>query len=72
MRYKSVFVTVLAVLSLAAASSAVQDKIEFKTIDGVPHVFNPAKPLKGTIKLEVERTRTIDPYEQPEVGMRSV
>jgi hypothetical protein len=36
----------------------------------VVHVYNPAKPLKGTIKLEVERTRTIDPYEQPEVGMK--
>ncbi len=72
MRFKSVIMTAIAVLALAAASSAVQDKIEFKTIDGVPHVYNPAKPLKGTIKLEVERTRTIDPYEQPEVGMRMI
>lgn len=70
MRTKSVFVTVLAVLASAALFAAAQDKIEFKTIDGVTHVFNPAQPLKGTIKLEVERIRTIDPYAQPEVGMR--
>ncbi len=61
-----------AFLAAATASFAVQERIEFKTIEGVAHVFNPAKPLKGTIKLEVERTRTIDPYEQPEVGMRMV
>lgn len=70
MRFKSIFMAVLAALALAAASAAVQDKIEFKTVDGVAHVFNPAKPLKGTIKLEVEPMRTIDPYEQPEVGMK--
>jgi hypothetical protein len=70
MRKQSVFSSVFAVLALAIMLTAAQDKIEFKTIDGVTHVFNPAKPLKGTIKLEVERTRTIDPYEQSEVGMK--
>lgn len=24
-----------------------QDKIEIKKIDGIIHIFNPAKPLKG-------------------------
>ncbi len=72
MRDKSVFSSAIVVLALVVAASAVQDKIEFKTIDGVPHIFNPAKPLKGTIKLEVEQTRTIDPYEQSEVGMRMI
>lgn len=43
-----------------------------KTIDGIVHVLNSAKPLQGTIQLNVERTRTIDPYEQPEVGMRGI
>jgi hypothetical protein len=53
----------------AGAIVAAQDKTEFKTIDGVPHAINPAKPLKGTITLEVERTRTINPYDQDDVGM---
>jgi hypothetical protein len=58
------------VLLVVAGLLALQDKIEFKTIDGVPHALNPAKPLKGTVRLEVERTRTIDPYEQPDVGLK--
>ena len=57
---------IFAAVSLLCAGQDVQ----FKTIDGVPHVMNPAKPLKGTITLEVERTRTINPYDQSEVGMR--
>ena len=56
----------------AAAAVAAQDKVEFKTIDGVPHALNPAKPLKGTIVLEVERTRMINPYDQSDVGMRMI
>jgi hypothetical protein len=59
------------ILAIALLVSA-QDRIVFKTIDGVPHVLNPARPLHGPIKLEVERTRTINPYDQPDVGMRSV
>ncbi len=49
-----------------------QEKVETRTIDGVPHVLNPAKPLKGTINLEVERTRTINPYDQPDVGLKMI
>ncbi len=64
------FLLVLTAVVAAAAPAVAQDRIEVKTIDGVRHVYNPARPLKGTIKLEVERTRTIDPYEQPEVGMK--
>lgn len=63
--------SVIALLAAAAAVAvAVQDKTEFKTIDGVPHALNTAKPLKGTIILEVERTRSINPYDQPDVGLR--
>lgn len=54
----------------AALTLFAQDKIEVKTVDGVPHVLNPAKPLRGTVKVEIERIRTIDPYEQPEVGLK--
>jgi len=56
----------------AGALIGSQDKTEFKTIDGVPHAFDPAKPLKGTITLEIERTRTINPYDQADVGMRMI
>src|SRR4030066_1517188 len=52
--------------------NAAQEKVEVKTIDGVTHILNPAKPLKGTVKLEVERTRTINPYDQPDVGLRMI
>lgn len=38
--------------------------------DKAPRVLNPARPPQGRIVLEVERTRTIDPYEQPEVGIK--
>lgn len=59
-------------LIIGVITSTAQEKAEFKTIDGIPHILNPAKPLKGTIKLEVERTRTINPYEQPDVGMKYI
>ena len=49
-----------------------QEKVDTRTIDGVPHVMNPAKPLKGTVTLEVERTRTINPFDQPDVGLRMI
>jgi hypothetical protein len=47
-----------------------QDKIEIKKIDGITHIFNPAKPLKGTIQLEVEKVLTINPYDQPDVALK--
>jgi hypothetical protein len=64
------FVFRISVLAIASLLSAGQD-VQFKTIDGVPHVINPAKPLKGTIVLELERTLTINPYDFPDFGMRS-
>jgi hypothetical protein len=51
---------------------AAQDKIEIKKIDGVTHVLNPSKPLKGTIQLEVEKTLEINPFDQPAVTLRFV
>jgi hypothetical protein len=41
-----------------------------KEIGGVKHILNPEKPLKGTIQLEVEKALTINPFDQPEVGMK--
>ncbi len=52
--------------------NAGQDKVEIKTVDGIKHILNPAKPLRGTVDLEVERTRTINPYDQPDVGLRMI
>ncbi len=66
---KRTWLSVVFILS-AGFGLLAQDKIEVKTIDGVPHILNPAKPLRGTIKVELERIRTIDPYEQPEVGLK--
>ena len=60
------------IIFFAGMVVAAQKTTEFKTIDGVPHALNPAKPLKGTITLEVERTRTINPYDQSDVGMRMI
>jgi hypothetical protein len=65
-------IVLLAFLLAVALSAAGQAKVEVKTIDGVAHILNPAKALKGTIELEVERTREINPYDQPEVGLRRI
>jgi hypothetical protein len=46
--------------------------VERITIDGVAHVRNPAKPLRGTIILNVEKTLEIDPYRLPDVGLKYV
>jgi hypothetical protein len=59
---------IFAAVSLLCAGQDVQ----FKMIDGVTHALNPAKPLKGTITLEVERTRTINPYDQSDVAIRYI
>jgi hypothetical protein len=62
----------LGAVLVAAAFLSAKTGVEIKTINGIPHVFNPVKPLKGTVKLEVERARTIDPYQQADVAMRRV
>lgn len=35
-------------------------KIKTATIDGIPHVYNPGKPLKGELTLELEQLLEID------------
>ena len=39
-------------------------------IDGIKHIQNPDKPLKGTIELKLEKIREINPYDFPAVGFR--
>ena len=38
-------------------------------IDGVAHIMNPEKPLRGEILLEIEKTRELNPYQHEEVGL---
>lgn len=45
-------------------------QVKTETIDGVKHILNPEKPLKGTVMLDVEKTLEINPYEQKDVGIR--
>jgi hypothetical protein len=60
--------TVCLLLSLEPAYS--QDKVEIKTMDGVIHVLNPKKPLKGTVKLQAEKTLEINPYVYEQIGLK--
>lgn len=55
-----------------AVPTPVQNRGQIKTIDGVTHILNPAKPLRGTLELEVERTREINPFDQPDVGLKMI
>jgi len=45
-------------------------QVDVKTIDGIKHVINPAKPIKGLIKLELEKVREIDPYAISDLNLR--
>jgi len=58
------------VLSLLFCCAPKEEKVERVIADGVTHIKNPEKPLKGTIVLEVEKTREINPYTFEEVGLR--
>jgi len=62
-----IIVVFFSMVFLAWGSS---QKAEIRTIDGVKHVLNPKKPLQEIVSLEVEKTKEIDPYEQPEFGLR--
>jgi len=46
-------------------------KVEKIMVDGVAHIMNPEKPLKGTVILDIEKTREINPYQYEEVGLGS-
>ena len=57
-------------LSLVLCCGPKETKVEKIMINGVAHIINPEKPLKGTVLLEVEKTREINPYKFEEVGFR--
>jgi len=46
-----------------------EGKVEKIMVDGVTHIMNPEKPLKGTVLLDVEKTREINPYLHEEVDL---
>ncbi len=46
-----------------------EGKVEKIIVDGVVHIMNPENPLKGTVLLDVEKTREINPYIHEEVDL---
>ncbi|TET66649.1 MAG: 6-bladed beta-propeller [Candidatus Aminicenantes bacterium] len=57
-------------LSLFLYCGPKEGKVEKIMVDGVAHIKNPEKPLKGEITLDIEKTREINPYQFEEVGLR--
>jgi hypothetical protein len=45
-------------------------QVKTETIDGVRHILNPEKPLKGTVVLDVEKALEINPFAIEDVGIR--
>jgi hypothetical protein len=48
-----------------------EGKVEKIMVDGVLHIMNPEEPLRGEIKLDIEKTLEINPYQYEEVGLGS-
>jgi len=57
-------------ISLFICCGPKEGKVEKVIIDGVAHIMNPETPLKGTVQLDVEKTREINPYLHVEVKLR--
>jgi hypothetical protein len=58
------------VLSLFFYCGPKEGKIEKIMVDGVAHIMNPEKPLKGEVTFDTEKTLEINPYQFEEVGLR--
>ena len=65
-----VFLLVICFLVLCCSQKP-EDNIQIVIIDGIKHVQNPAEPIKGTIRLELEKQLEINPYDYDEVGFRN-
>ncbi len=50
--------------------SCSKEQVARKTIEGVIHVINPAEPIMGVVRLQVEQTLKINHYDHEEVGLR--
>lgn len=57
------------VLSLFYSCGPKQEKVEKIMVDGVAHIKNPEKPLKGEVLLDIEQTLKINPYQYEEVDL---
>ncbi len=66
---KKLFFLIL-VLSLFLYCSPKEEQIEKIIEDGIVHIKNPEKPIKGTVLLDIEKIREINPYKLEEVGFR--
>jgi len=66
---KKLFFLIL-VLSLFLNCGPKEEQIERIIEDGIVHIKNPEKPIRGTVLLDIEKTREINPYNLEEVGFR--
>jgi len=55
---------------LGCGGNGNREGIEINNIDGVVHIRNPGKPLKGIVLLGIEKYLEINPYQFEEVGLR--
>jgi hypothetical protein len=49
-----------------------QEKARVVEIDGVRHIQNPAIPAKGTVLVDIEKVLEINPYDNPDVALKSI
>jgi len=52
------------VLSLFFYCGPKQKQVEKIMVDGVVHIMNPEKPLRGEVILDIEKTLKINPYQK--------
>jgi hypothetical protein len=64
----ALFLGVLALGFLACRQQA--EKPQVKETGGVRQVINPARPLKGTIQVEAEKTFELNPYKVPDFNLK--
>ncbi len=57
------------VVSLFFYCGPKEGKVEKIMVDGVAHIMNPEKPLKGEVQLDIEKTLEINFYQYEEVGL---
>jgi hypothetical protein len=58
------------VLSLFFYCGPKEGKVERIMVDGVAHIMNPEKPIKGEVQLDIKKTLEINPYQYEEVGIK--
>lgn len=69
---KKKIIYLVLVLFLFLCCGPREEKVERIIVDGELHIKNPELPLKGTIELDIEKIREIDPYQYEEVGLSSI